>query len=51
MLYVISAIVFGFLGSLVQVSAGAEMFSGLWWSIGMPFWLLGGLVGGVLSNA
>lgn len=50
MFYVVSAIAFGLLGSFVQISVGAEMFSVLWWIIGMSFWLLGGLVGGVLSN-
>lgn len=50
MSYIICAIIFGIIGSIVQASAGAEMFSGIWWAIGAPFWLLGGLFGGLFSN-
>lgn len=50
MFYVISAIVFGLLAHFTQSSANADLFSGLWWAIGAPFWALGGFVGLVMSN-
>lgn len=50
MSYIICAIIFGTIGSIVQVSAGAEMFSGIWWAIGAPFWVLSGFFGGLLNE-
>lgn len=50
MIYIICAIFSGTAASFVQVHLGLEMFSGIWWAVGVPWWLLGGLIGGLLSN-
>ena len=50
MRYIVCAIIFGLTGACVQQALGLDMFSAYWWAAGTPFWLLGGLIGGLISD-